>query len=188
MSDKICITEVQRAKYIAACLFAQEAHKGQVRKYTGEPYFFHVLEVAQIVEQVTNDVNMWCAAVLHDTVEDCGITLTQITEEFGSDVADLVEWLTDVSRPEDGNRAARKEIDRRHTAAASPRAKTIKLADFLSNMQNIADKDPKFAAVYCKEKRALMPDLVQGDSTLYARAMALLEKVEAQLNEQSKNR
>jgi (p)ppGpp synthase/HD superfamily hydrolase len=58
--------------------------------------------------------------------------------EFAKEVVALVEMLTDVSKPEDGNRAVRKEIDRQHTALASPEGKTIKLADLIDNTQSMS--------------------------------------------------
>ena len=67
-------------------------------------------------------------------------------------MAELVDDLTDVSKPQDGNRATRKELDRQHTAKASPDAKTIKLADLISNSRSIMKDDPNFAKVYMKEK------------------------------------
>jgi hypothetical protein len=74
---------------------------------------------------------------LHDTVEDTGVELAELRRVFDDDVATLVEWLTDVSRPEDGNRVARKAIDRAHTARAPARAKTVKLADLIDNSRSI---------------------------------------------------
>src|SRR5690606_11405266 len=97
---------VYRAK-----LFATAAHHavGQVRKYTGEPYISHPAEVVSILSEVEGVTKrMIAAAWLHDVVEDTGVPLSVIREHFGDEVAGLVEGLTDVSRPEDGNRAARK--------------------------------------------------------------------------------
>ena len=93
----------------------------------------------------------------------------------------LVRDLTDVSKPEDGNRAVRKEIDRQHTAQASPQAKTIKLADLISNTVSIVEHDPKFARIYLKEKALLLEVLTEGDPTLYAMATKLLIWAEAEL-------
>ena len=107
---------------------------------------------------------MVAAAWLHDTVEDTPATFEEIEREFGADVAALVKELTDVSRPGDGNRAARKAIDREHTAAASPRAKTIKLADIIDNCEDICRHDPKFGRVYLGEARALLAVLAEGDA------------------------
>lgn len=158
-----------------AILFATEKHKGQVRKYTGEPYINHPIAVARILSEVTDDANMVAAALLHDTVEDTDATLEEIEELFGVDVAELVEMLTDVSKPEDGNRVQRKAIDRAHTAKAAPRAKTIKLADLIHNTSSITAHDPKFAKVYMEEKKLLLEVLTEGDERLYNIAKGLVE-------------
>jgi (p)ppGpp synthase/HD superfamily hydrolase len=95
--------------------------------------------------------------------------------EFGKQVAALVADLTDVSRFEDGNRQARKCIDREHTAKASPDAKTIKLADLIDNTRSIVAHDPDFAKVYLGEKRQLLKVLREGDPVLWKLAFDLVE-------------
>ena len=159
-----------------ARLFAMAAHKavGQRRKYTGEEYFCHCQSVANITSEVTNDPEMLAAALLHDTVEDTGVTHEDILDEFGPGVAGLVEGLTDVSKPEDGNRAARKKLDREHTAKASARAQTIKCADFTDNWDSIVLNDAKFARTYFFEKMALLPCLKDADPILLGRVRARL--------------
>ena len=89
---------------------------------------------------------------------------------FGIDIATMVNWLTDVSRPEDGNRARRKAIDREHTARAPAEVQTIKLADLISNSRSIMQHDPEFARVYLEEKRLLLEVLTRGDAELHAEA------------------
>ena len=120
-----------------AIQFATKAHEGQTRKYTGEPYIVHPLSVMEIVKTVDHTEEMLMAAVLHDTVEDTDVTLQDIDREFGPVVAQLVEELTDVSKPEDGNRAFRKGLDREHSAQASAQGQTIKIADLLDNTKSI---------------------------------------------------
>ena len=73
-------------------------------------------------------------------------------------------------RPQDGNRATRKELDRQHTAKASPDAKTVKLADLISNGKSIIKDDPNFAKVFMKEKAALLEVLTEGDAILFKEA------------------
>lgn len=163
--------------------FATKAHAGQVRKYTGERYIHHPIAVARLVASVTDDKNMIIAAILHDTVEDTDTTLDEIERLFGSDVASLVESLTDVSTPQDGLRHMRKEVDRLHTAKASPRAKTIKLADLIDNSRSIVERDPKFAKVYIGEKKRLLEVLTEGDPVLLAEAMRIVREAEAKFNE-----
>ena len=101
-----------------AIQFATKAHEGQTRKYTGEPYIVHPLAVMETIKTVEGHTpEMLMAAVLHDTVEDCDVTLDQIAFHFGHCVADLVEELTDISVPEDGNRAFRwieSTLDKHH--------------------------------------------------------------------------
>lgn len=157
--------------------FAKQAHAAidQRRKYTGEPYIVHPAAVAKLVGGVTDDVAMVAAAWLHDVVEDTDVTLADIEEHFGPDIATLVADLTDVSKKEDGNRKIRKAIDREHTSNASPRAKTVKLADLIDNSRTITEFDPRFAKVYMREKRALLEVLKEGDATLFAIATEIID-------------
>lgn len=151
--------------------FATRAHQGQARKYTGLPYITHCAEVALIVRSVPDHTEeMLAAAWLHDTVEDCDIQPSSIELKFGEAVSELVMWLTDISVPEDGNRKIRKQIDRDHMELAPPQAKTIKLADIISNTCSITKHDPEFAKVYLPEKRALLVVLRGGDPSLWQRA------------------
>ncbi len=152
--------------------FATEAHQriDQRRKYTHQPYQEHLKAVAELLAQVTDDPEMLAAAWLHDTVEDTPATFGDIEREFGAAVRDLVADLTDVSSPSDGTREIRKAIDRQHTARASTRAKTIKLADLIDNCRDICVHDPRFARVYLTEAAALLEVLDDGDPTLYRRA------------------
>jgi (p)ppGpp synthase/HD superfamily hydrolase len=154
-------------------MFATAAHAavGQLRKYTFEPYIVHPAEVAEIVASVGGSDAQVAAAWLHDTVEDTGVTSELIRKEFGDEVATLVGWLTDVSRPDHGNRAARKAVDRAHTASAPAEAQTIKLADLICNTKSIVAHDPEFARVYLAEKRALLEVMTKGDARLRERAM-----------------
>jgi len=162
---------VERAR-----VFATAAHAAvkQVRKYTFEPYIVHPTEVANIVASVPHTDVMLAAAWLHDTVEDTGVTILDIQIEFGNEVAALVSWLTDVSKPEDGNRAVRKAIDREHTAMAPGAAQTVKLADLIANSRSIMAHDPAFARVYLEEKRMLLEVLTRGDAVLMVQARRIV--------------
>ena len=157
---------------LRAKAFATEAHSRakQVRKYTAEPYVEHPAAVAELVRGVPHTEEMLAAAWLHDTVEDTGVALSEIRLRFGDEVGGLVDWLTDVSKPADGNRAARKALDRAHSAVSPPAAKTVKLADLIDNSRSIVERDPDFATVYLAEKRLLLPLLKSGDPTLWAMA------------------
>ena len=149
-----------------AIKFATKAHGNQKRKYTGEPYITHPIAVMEIVRTVPHTEEMLVAAVLHDTVEDTPVTLADIKAEFGTKVMKLVEGLTDVSKPEDGNRKTRKAMDRAHTAKQSAEVQTIKLADLIHNTESIGRFDPKFYKVYREEKIRILDILKLGDRSL----------------------
>jgi (p)ppGpp synthase/HD superfamily hydrolase len=165
----------ERAKDFATRYHASIDHR---RKYTGEPYITHPAAVVELVRSVPHTEAMICAAWLHDTVEDTPCTLDEIERVFGFEVSALVEMLTDVSKPSDGNRAARKARDRIHTAASSPQAKTIKLADLIDNTRSIVERDPAFAKVYLAEKALLLEVLRDGDASLWAMAHAAMSPSE----------
>lgn len=117
--------------------FAAQKHSEQRRKGPdAAPYINHPAKVADLVSQHTdgNDVNLIIAALLHDTVEDVGVTFEEIEQEFGKDVADLVGEVTD-----DKNlpKQVRKLLQIEHAAHATPRAKTLKLADKVANLNDL---------------------------------------------------
>ena len=83
-------------KIEAAYAMAYRAHEGQKRQ-SGEPYICHPLAVAESVVTLGLDTDTVCAALLHDTVEDCdGITDELLRERFGNDVASIVEGVTKI--------------------------------------------------------------------------------------------
>ena len=169
--------EIQKDSLITkVSRFAHKAHDGQVRKYTGDSYIHHPLKVAYLVWRETFDENMIAAALLHDVVEDTIVTIEDISKNFGSYIASLVDDLTDISKPSDGNREVRKTIDRQHTAKASNEAKTIKLADLIDNSVSIIKNDPKFAKVYMREKKLLLEVLVGGNKQLYKEASSIINE------------
>jgi len=166
-----------------AVVFASEAHADQRRKYTDESYIVHPIEVMGILAAhgVTDD-NVLAAALLHDVLEDTDSTWQMMLEVgINNTVVNLVLEVTDVSKPEDGNRATRKAIDRDFLANASPNGQSIKLADLISNTSNIVEHDPGFAKVYLEEKAKLLDVMVNGEASLYARARSLLEACQEHL-------
>jgi (p)ppGpp synthase/HD superfamily hydrolase len=155
-----------------ARIFARAAHAGvgQLRKYTNEPYIVHPMEVASLVGTVTHTDAMIAAALLHDVIEDTYVTQGVLNEEFGHEITELVMWLTKISKPQDGVRAVRKEMDRKFLAKAPAEAQTIKLADIVSNTSSIVQHDPVFAIIYLKEMALLLDVLTKGDKSLWQRA------------------
>lgn len=158
---------------LEALKFAVKAHGEQKRKYTGDPYIVHPIEVAEIVSGGDHTDAMLAAALLHDVVEDTDATLDDLKKIFNIGVVALVDELTDISKPEDGNRAVRKALDRAHIASASNAAQIIKCADLISNTSSIVQFDPIFARVYLAEKRALLDVMSIKGHPLHTRAMEL---------------
>lgn len=158
--------------------FAIAAHAAidQKRKYTGVPYTAHCENVVNIVKSVPHTEEMLSAAWLHDVVEDTKVSIELIKQEFGEDIADLVEWLTDVSRPEMGNRATRKAIDRDHIARAPADAQTIKLADLIDNRSDIIQHDKDFGKVYIKEAALSLDVLTKGNMALRIALDSVIER------------
>lgn len=154
--------------------FARKAHEGQVRKYTGEPYIFHSINVGFILTCVTNDENIIAGGILHDVIEDTDATEDEILNLFGETVTRYVVDVTDVSKLSDGNRKVRKQIDLEHLAKAAPASKTIKLADIIDNGRSIMKHDPGFARIWLQEKKDLLPYLVEGDYVLYKQAYQIV--------------
>ncbi|MDD6143508.1 MAG: bifunctional (p)ppGpp synthetase/guanosine-3',5'-bis(diphosphate) 3'-pyrophosphohydrolase [bacterium] len=125
--------------------FAENAHRGQVRK-SGEPYFMHPVSVASILTDLMIDATTVAAGFLHDTVEDCkDITLDTLREEFGDEVALLVDGVTKLDKLDFTNREEQKaESLRKMILAMSKdiRVVVIKLADRLHNMRTLRFQAP----------------------------------------------
>lgn len=156
--------------------YAKEAHGDQVRKYTGEPYINHPVAVAHIVLRANPSIDQIAAALLHDVIEDTPRTYEDIRDAgFQWKIADMVRELSDVSKPSDGNRKVRKEIDRNHLATISNEAKTVKLADLINNTDSIVQYGGGFARVYMAEKKLLLDALVGGDAGLLAEARSIVD-------------
>ena len=143
---------------IEAMIFATAAHAavGQKRKYSGDDYIVRPARVANTVSEAGGSDEMIAAAWLHDVVEDTKVSSDVILEVFGPLVHELVVELTDLSKPEDGNRAVRKGIDADRLAVASHDAQVVKLADLIDNSDDISANDPSFAKVFLKEKAHLL--------------------------------
>lgn len=176
----------QKALGFAAC-----AHKNQKRKYTGEPYVQHCINVARLVAQYADACSssvhykIVAAAMMHDTIEDTDVTVAHIEEIFTPYIASLVQEVTDASKPGQGNRKVRKQIDREHLAKSSPEGATIKLADLIDNTSSIVKYDKDFAKIYLEEKALLLPLLKHGPAKLWALAYETLQDAQAALVQHS---
>ncbi len=150
---------------VAACYdFAAMAHGEQTRD-SGLPYVSHSVEVCRILLDLLEsrlDTTIVCAALLHDVVEDTGITLEQVEKQFGREVASLVEGVTKLSRVHFERREAQQaENFRRMLLSMSKdlRVIFIKLADRLHNMRTLEFLKPEKARRIAEETRDIYAPL-----------------------------
>ena len=126
-------------KINVAWKFAQDAHKGQFRG-SGESYFTHPVSVAQILSNLNLDLNTIITGLLHDVVEDCGVSISKISSIFGEEVALLVDGVTKLTKLElQSDRSKQAENFRKLFLATSNdiRVLLVKLADRTHNMRTI---------------------------------------------------
>ncbi len=119
---------------------AHAAHRGQTRK-SGEPFVYHPLATAGILAGLHLDPTTVAAALLHDVLEDTGVTKEELSEKFGDELAEIVDGVTKLKRLPSGNlEDAQAESLRKMIVAMSRdvRVIIIKLADRLHNMRTLA--------------------------------------------------
>ena len=150
---------------LKALLYATYKHRGQKRKGSGKPYVTHPIAVAKIVYKSTiSTTESVTAALLHDVVEDTDTTTLDIYHMFGSEVATIVDRLTDPEMK--GTRKTRKDASRERIANSGDIVQTIKLADMLHNLSDVNALPPKFAKLYKAEKTEALRDFTLGDYQL----------------------
>ncbi len=155
--DKIFLKAIADKKmnldYIGFALkVAKHCHADQRRK-SGEPYYFHPMEVATILLQYTTDEDVIVAALLHDTVEDSGYSPPQMFAMFNEQVMDIVVQVSHlynkVERPR--MKLEKKETLKRLLATGNSNSLLVKLIDRLHNMRTIGAKEPEKQIHIAKE-------------------------------------
>ncbi|MCB0929917.1 MAG: RelA/SpoT family protein [Mycolicibacterium insubricum] len=143
---KADVAILQRAYNIA-----EERHASQLRK-SGDPYITHPLAVANILAELGMDTTTLVAALLHDTVEDTGYSLEQLTAEFGEEIGHLVDGVTKLDKVVLGSAAEGETIRKMIIAMArDPRVLVIKVADRLHNMRTMRFLPPEKQARKARE-------------------------------------
>ncbi|MBT3406902.1 bifunctional (p)ppGpp synthetase/guanosine-3',5'-bis(diphosphate) 3'-pyrophosphohydrolase [Candidatus Woesearchaeota archaeon] len=133
--------------------FASEMHKEQKRA-SGEPYFLHPVQVAGLLTQLNADSATICAALLHDVVEDTNVSIEEIKEQFGEEVAGLVEGLTKIESIHFESRDDYTAENLRKVLFATTkdiRVMLVKLADRLHNMRTLKFKSPEKQKLIAEE-------------------------------------
>lgn len=126
-------------RFERALVFASQKHAGQTRKKTQAPYISHLLIVAGLVLEAGGDEDLAIAALLHDTVEDCGgaPVLKEIRRRFGKRVAHVVEGCTDTDETPKPPWRKRKEDYLKHLKTADADTRLVSAADKLHNARSV---------------------------------------------------
>jgi guanosine-3',5'-bis(diphosphate) 3'-pyrophosphohydrolase len=130
------------ALLLKALAFASLKHRDQRRKDAeASPYINHPIALADVLvnEGGVADVEVLCAALLHDTVEDTATTHEELADAFGSRIARTVAEVTDDQRLP---KSERKRLQVEHAARLSREAKLVKLADKICNLRDVAGRPP----------------------------------------------
>lgn len=173
-------------------LFAIKWHGNQKRKYTGLPYWTHLVGVAYIVYKTTKDEISTVVALLHDLFEDTKCTeneLDRFLSEFYAPyqvkviivgVNHLTDEFVRIAYPE-FNRKIRKKLEAERLGETPAWIQTIKYADLIHNTRSIVKYDKDFSVVYLKEKEVLLNAMRKGDAGLYAKAVLSLLNAQEKL-------
>ena len=154
-----------------AYVFANEKHGG-VRRRSGEPYINHCLRAARLLAEHGFDSICMMAALLHDVVEDCDVTLTQVRELFGREVAKTVDAVTALSdRDYDGRRLTKKQrdilSDAKFLNKVNTRALYVKIADRIDNLSTISCFSEEKRLLKAQHTREMLIPLAQKAGAFY---------------------
>lgn len=173
--------------------YVKEMHGTQKRKYTGAPYYTHLLSVADRVEQYVQHGYETEIALCHDLIEDTECSLADLSDKLMSvgytidedevilaGVDDLTDKYTTEKYPS-LNRAQRKELEGARIMTSRPVAQTVKYADIIDNMLSLAEHDPGFARVYAREVDGYIWTINMGNPGLYAACCQLLVEIKGRI-------
>ena len=174
-------------KVARASALAMKCHEGQTRRFSNDPYFFHVVRVAALVgahpDMGEDEV---CAAVLHDTLEDSDLPPRQIADEFGDKVLALVDQLTNrytSGEYPDETREWRKNRERARLASCSRTARIMKLMDRMDNVSETLFRleagtpvTRKFCERYLDETDALLEAIGDADKRIAEQLQQIVVK------------
>ncbi|CAG5072040.1 hypothetical protein DYBT9623_03977 [Dyadobacter sp. CECT 9623] len=165
--------------------FVKQMHGSQKRKYSGQPYYTHLLSVADRVSAYPKTGCEIEIALCHDLIEDteCSLaTLSSLLMSLGYGIAedaqilagvdDLTDKYTTIKYPR-LNRKQRKQMEAARIILSRPIAQTVKYADIIDNIQSIIAEDPSFAKVYLAEIDQYIWRIDKGNPALYAECCRL---------------
>jgi (p)ppGpp synthase/HD superfamily hydrolase len=169
-------------------------HENQVRKYTGEPYHFHLRNVADMADDKCR--MGYEIGLCHDLLEDTQCTPTELVNalirfKYSPDevsvICSAVNELTDVYTHEDFpqlNRAKRKKAEAERLHKISYEAQTVKYCDLIDNTSSIVQHDKHFAKVFLNEASTILGGMNKGNPVMFLRCHRTLKKANKILNEE----
>lgn len=156
-------------------LQAQKWHGTQKRQFIDMPYIIHPREVATRSSYYTG-YEAVIAALLHDVVEDCGVSYETLEHRYGKTIRLYVSSLSDPAQKTDGNRAQRLAINFEHFKQSVIEVQNVKLCDLISNTRSIVVCDANFAKTYVPELK-MMNDYFQAQKELNADLVNLMNEI-----------
>lgn len=198
--EQCLVHEIQHENYCPFCevqvlgiayILSSTAHEatGQLRKYSGEPYFNHPKAIALRMLADGYGAQIVAAALLHDVVEDTDITEAFLRRHFDplgyTEVVDIVMQVTKPSEDMTEPRAIRKHRDHLHYASGDWRGQTLKCYDLNHNGQTLLADDPKFASVWFNEATQLLGMLDKAHQRIKDHVTAMVDAVLEQINDGS---
>ena len=156
--------------------FAIFAHAGQVRKYDGEPYVVHPIDVCEILYTAgETDTDLLVAALLHDVVEDTHYSVGDIEEMFNPVVAHYVAGLTapSIMIKSVATRKHSKQVDLEFLIQQCDAVKTIKIADIISNTKDWHNFTESYCVIYVGEKSKALSHIGYANKTLTEHALSV---------------
>tara|TARA_R110000782_G_scaffold228020_1_gene314683 strand:+ start:20 stop:586 length:567 start_codon:yes stop_codon:yes gene_type:complete len=172
--------------------FVTKKHGEQKRKYTGEPYVNHCVQVAEIVSDY--EENCIEIALCHDLFEDTDCDFTVLYKEMvrigfsiseAYNVCTYVNELTDVFTRENYphlNRRNRKVLESKRLGTISYVSQSVKYADLINNTESIVANDKEFAKVYLSEKESILKLMNKGNSELFCNCLKSVQNAKRELS------
>ncbi len=144
-----------------------KGHNGQVRKYTGMPYWTHPFRLAMAISSYPQARLPWvCASLGHDFKEDTDVTDEQIIEASDKDTLALIDELTNTSKASGLPRRERKKLDWARLKTISFAGKVIKMHDRIDNLKEMLNAPVSFKKLYCEESEQLLEAIGDADKDI----------------------
>jgi guanosine-3',5'-bis(diphosphate) 3'-pyrophosphohydrolase len=154
--------KLDRDMLVRAYRFGEIAHRGQVRN-SGDPYITHSVEVAKILAELQLDTVTVAAGLLHDVIEDTDVTLADVEDAFGKQIAEIVDGLTKIAKLPSGGSTQERQVESYRklllSIARDARVIIVKLADRLHNMRTLDYLPPEKRRRIAQETRDLYAPL-----------------------------